>query len=184
MSVAPVAESALPAEDRELIAAAAPALDGTGPENGAVLGAAQTALANTALPADSSFTVGDFDQADLGDALLVLGAGVGACRMCLCEIEGMPKLQTACTTPAADGMVVHTDINGAMLARALARGRRRKPVTPALPVTSRRLAQEPCDQFLPDCLPHSQEAQVAVRPTFVHYSFIQIRRKFYILETR
>jgi len=35
-----------------------------------------------------------------------LGAGVGACRMCLCEIEGMPKLQTACTTPAADGMVV------------------------------------------------------------------------------
>ena len=34
------------------------------------------------------------------------GAGVGACRMCLCEIEGMPKLQTACTTPAADGMVV------------------------------------------------------------------------------
>ena len=29
-----------------------------------------------------------------------LGAGVGACRMCLCEIEGMPKLQTACTTPA------------------------------------------------------------------------------------
>jgi NADH-quinone oxidoreductase subunit G len=40
-----------------------------------------------------------------------LGAGVGACRMCLCEIEGMPKLQTACTTPAADGMVV--DSHGA-----------------------------------------------------------------------
>jgi NADH-quinone oxidoreductase subunit G len=35
-----------------------------------------------------------------------LGAAVGACRMCLVEIEGMPKLQTACTTPAADGMVV------------------------------------------------------------------------------
>jgi NADH-quinone oxidoreductase subunit G len=35
-----------------------------------------------------------------------LGAGIGACRMCLCEIEGMPKLQTACTTPAADGMVI------------------------------------------------------------------------------
>ncbi len=28
--------------------------------------------------------------------------------MCLVEIEGMPKLQTACTTPAADGMVVHS----------------------------------------------------------------------------
>jgi NADH-quinone oxidoreductase subunit G len=37
-----------------------------------------------------------------------LGAGVGACRMCLCEIEGMPKLQTACTTPAADGMIVNS----------------------------------------------------------------------------
>jgi NADH-quinone oxidoreductase subunit G len=37
-----------------------------------------------------------------------LGAAVGACRMCLVEIEGMPKLQTACTTPVADGMVVHS----------------------------------------------------------------------------
>ncbi len=37
-----------------------------------------------------------------------LGAAVGACRMCLVEIEGMPKLQTACTTPAAEGMVVHS----------------------------------------------------------------------------
>ncbi len=40
-----------------------------------------------------------------------LGAAIGACRMCLVEIEGLPKLQTACTTPAADGMVVqsHSD---------------------------------------------------------------------------
>jgi NADH-quinone oxidoreductase subunit G len=37
-----------------------------------------------------------------------LGAAVGACRMCLCEIEGMPKLQTACTLTATDGMVVRT----------------------------------------------------------------------------
>ena len=37
-----------------------------------------------------------------------LGAGVGACRMCLCEIEGIPKLQTACTTPVADGMIVNS----------------------------------------------------------------------------
>ena len=37
-----------------------------------------------------------------------LGAAVGACRMCLVEIEGMPKLQTACTTPVADGMVVNS----------------------------------------------------------------------------
>ncbi|MGO8718888.1 MAG: molybdopterin-dependent oxidoreductase [Acidobacteriaceae bacterium] len=32
-----------------------------------------------------------------------------ACRMCLVRIEKMPKLQTACTTPVAEGMVVATD---------------------------------------------------------------------------
>ena len=41
-----------------------------------------------------------------------LGAPVGACRMCLVEIEmggrPMPKLQAACTMTAADGMVVRT----------------------------------------------------------------------------
>jgi NADH-quinone oxidoreductase subunit G len=37
-----------------------------------------------------------------------LGAPVGACRMCLVEVEGMPKLQTGCTLAAQDGMVVRT----------------------------------------------------------------------------
>ncbi|HWX75581.1 MAG TPA: NADH-quinone oxidoreductase subunit NuoG [Solirubrobacteraceae bacterium] len=37
-----------------------------------------------------------------------LGEPVGACRMCLVEIEGVPKLQTGCSTPVKDGMVVHT----------------------------------------------------------------------------
>jgi NADH-quinone oxidoreductase subunit G len=37
-----------------------------------------------------------------------LGPPVGACRMCLVEIEGLPKLQAACTLTAQDGMVVHT----------------------------------------------------------------------------
>jgi NADH-quinone oxidoreductase subunit G len=37
-----------------------------------------------------------------------LGQPVGACRMCLVEIEGIGKLQTGCSTPAKDGMVVHT----------------------------------------------------------------------------
>jgi NADH-quinone oxidoreductase subunit G len=37
-----------------------------------------------------------------------LGAPVGACRMCLVEVEGIPKLQTSCSTPVRDGMVVHT----------------------------------------------------------------------------
>src|SRR3569833_1550866 len=37
-----------------------------------------------------------------------LGAPVGACRMCLVEIAGIPKLQPACSTPVKDGMVGHT----------------------------------------------------------------------------
>jgi NADH-quinone oxidoreductase subunit G len=37
-----------------------------------------------------------------------LGQPVGACRMCLVEVEGIPKLQTACSTPVKDGMVVNT----------------------------------------------------------------------------
>ena len=32
----------------------------------------------------------------------------GACRLCIVEIERVRGLPTACTTPAADGMVVHT----------------------------------------------------------------------------
>jgi NADH-quinone oxidoreductase subunit G len=32
-----------------------------------------------------------------------------ACRMCLVEIEKMPKLQTACTMVATEGMIVRTD---------------------------------------------------------------------------
>jgi NADH-quinone oxidoreductase subunit G len=32
-----------------------------------------------------------------------------ACRMCTVRIEKMPKLQTACTTPVAEGMVVQTE---------------------------------------------------------------------------
>ncbi len=32
----------------------------------------------------------------------------GLCRICLVEVEGMPKLQIACNTPVADGMKVHT----------------------------------------------------------------------------
>jgi NADH-quinone oxidoreductase subunit G len=37
-----------------------------------------------------------------------LGQPVGACRMCLVEVEGIPKLQTSCSTAVKDGMVVHT----------------------------------------------------------------------------
>jgi NADH-quinone oxidoreductase subunit G len=37
-----------------------------------------------------------------------LGPPVGACRMCLVEVEGIPKLQTGCTMTATDGLVVRT----------------------------------------------------------------------------
>ncbi|MGZ5445761.1 MAG: molybdopterin-dependent oxidoreductase [Thermoanaerobaculia bacterium] len=32
---------------------------------------------------------------------------VGQCRMCLVEVEGMPKLQAGCATPVKDGMNIH-----------------------------------------------------------------------------
>jgi NADH-quinone oxidoreductase subunit G len=32
-----------------------------------------------------------------------------ACRMCLVDVEKMPRMQVACTLPVAPGMVVHTD---------------------------------------------------------------------------
>jgi len=41
----------------------------------------------------------------------------GACRMCVVEIEKMPKMQTACTTPVAEGMVVQTETEKIVQAR-------------------------------------------------------------------
>ena len=37
-----------------------------------------------------------------------IGPPIGACRMCLVEVEGTPKLQAGCTLTAQDGMVVKT----------------------------------------------------------------------------
>jgi len=34
----------------------------------------------------------------------------GGCRLCIVKIDGMRGLPTACTTKAADGMVVHSDV--------------------------------------------------------------------------
>ena len=48
-----------------------------------------------------------------------LGAPIGACRMCLVEVEGMPpKPQAACTMTAQDGMVVKTARTSRMAAEA------------------------------------------------------------------
>jgi NADH-quinone oxidoreductase subunit G len=40
-----------------------------------------------------------------------------ACRMCLVRLEKVPKLQTACTTPVAEGMVVTTESDEIVQAR-------------------------------------------------------------------
>ncbi|HTZ04952.1 MAG TPA: molybdopterin-dependent oxidoreductase [Gaiellaceae bacterium] len=45
-----------------------------------------------------------------------LGPSLGACRMCLVEVEGMPKLQAGCTLSAQDGMKVHTARTSALAA--------------------------------------------------------------------
>ena len=45
-----------------------------------------------------------------------LGPPVGACRMCLVEIEGMPKLQAGCTLTVTDGMVIKTSATSAKAA--------------------------------------------------------------------
>jgi NADH-quinone oxidoreductase subunit G len=45
-----------------------------------------------------------------------LGPPVGACRMCLIEIEGMPKLQAGCTLTVSDGMVIRTAATSAKAA--------------------------------------------------------------------
>jgi NADH-quinone oxidoreductase subunit G len=48
-----------------------------------------------------------------------LGAPIGACRMCLCEITpGPPKPQAACTLTAQDGMVVRTALTSQTAAEA------------------------------------------------------------------
>ena len=43
---------------------------------------------------------------------------VGQCRMCLVEIEGIPKIQAACTTPLKDGLSVKTKTEKVVQSRA------------------------------------------------------------------
>jgi NADH-quinone oxidoreductase subunit G len=47
------------------------------------------------------------------------GLGIdGSCRVCIVKIEKMAKLQTSCSTPVADGMVVSTETPDVVEARA------------------------------------------------------------------
>ena len=45
---------------------------------------------------------------------------IGACRLCVVEIEGMEGLQASCTTPAVDGMIVKTKTENIDHSRRLA----------------------------------------------------------------
>ena len=45
---------------------------------------------------------------------------IGACRLCVVEIEGMKGLQTSCTTPAVEGMIVKTKTERIEKSRRLA----------------------------------------------------------------
>lgn len=42
---------------------------------------------------------------------------VSACRLCLVEVEGNPKLQTSCSIPVTEGSVVHTENERVVKAR-------------------------------------------------------------------
>ncbi len=42
---------------------------------------------------------------------------VGQCRMCMVEIQGMPKVQASCTVPIRDGMVIQASSERALAAR-------------------------------------------------------------------
>ena len=72
----------------------------TAPENSTILEAAR--LASVAIPTLCH-------HPDLTD--------VGACRMCVVSVENARGLQTACTTPVAEGMVVHSESDEAREAR-------------------------------------------------------------------
>ena len=47
-------------------------------------------------------------------------APVAACRMCLVEIEGMPKPQPSCAIPLTEGMVVKTQMTSEVAEKAQA----------------------------------------------------------------
>jgi NADH-quinone oxidoreductase subunit G len=42
---------------------------------------------------------------------------VGQCRMCMVEIDGVPKIQASCTVPVRDGMVIRASSERALAAR-------------------------------------------------------------------
>ena len=42
---------------------------------------------------------------------------VGQCRMCMVEVEGVPKIQASCTVPVRDGMVIRASTEKAFAAR-------------------------------------------------------------------
>ena len=65
------------------------------------------------LEEDMGYLAKDVSEVDASDPEAKLCAtdsleAFGSCRLCLVEIEGRRGTPASCTTPAEDGMVVHT----------------------------------------------------------------------------
>src|ERR1039457_1664256 len=55
-----------------------------------------------------------------------------ACRMCLVEVEKMPKMMTACTLPVSEGMVVRTETDQVKQSRRDERDRSQRGRSPGV----------------------------------------------------
>ena len=63
----------------------------------------------TANPGDSIISIADREGIDVPRFCYHKKLSVAAnCRMCLVDVEGVPKAQPACSTPVANGMKIHT----------------------------------------------------------------------------
>lgn len=61
-------------------------------------------------PGETILDVARQNDIDIPTLCYLKGAApTGACRICVVEVEGQKSLVTACSTPAADNMVVHTE---------------------------------------------------------------------------
>ena len=62
-----------------------------------------------ASPGDSIISIADREGIEVPRFCYHKKLSVAAnCRMCLVDVEGMPKAQPACSTPVANGMKIHT----------------------------------------------------------------------------
>jgi predicted molibdopterin-dependent oxidoreductase YjgC len=71
-------------------------------------------------PGETILQVAGRNNIDIPTLCYLKGATpTGACRMCVVEIEGARSLMTACTVPAGNNMVVHTESEAVIKSRKL-----------------------------------------------------------------